>query len=68
MPSATAAPGTSSPSGRRRGVGAAALCVDTLYTGPIASALGGLDLSLPVGMVVSAALYAALMRTLTPVE
>lgn len=50
------------------GVGAAALCVDTLYTGPIASALGGVDLSLPVGMAVSAALYAASMRTLTPVE
>lgn len=50
------------------GVGAAALCVDTLYTGPVASALGGIDLSLPVGMAVSAALYAAVMRTLTPVE
>ncbi|MCX4956979.1 purine-cytosine permease family protein [Streptomyces virginiae] len=50
------------------GVGAAALCVNTLYTGPIASALGGVDLSLPVGMTVSAALYAASMRTLTPVE
>ncbi|WP_328787823.1 MULTISPECIES: purine-cytosine permease family protein [unclassified Streptomyces] len=50
------------------GVSAAALCVNTLYTGPVASALGGIDLSLPVGMVVSAALYAALMRTLTPVE
>ncbi|WP_030769743.1 MULTISPECIES: purine-cytosine permease family protein [unclassified Streptomyces] len=50
------------------GVGAAALCVDTLYTGPIASALGGLDLSLPVGMTVSAAVYAASMRALTPVE
>ncbi|MFD7910788.1 purine-cytosine permease family protein [Streptomyces sp. NPDC059752] len=50
------------------GVSAAALCVNTLYTGPVASALGGIDLSLPVGMVVSAALYAALMRALTPVE
>ncbi|MYV74467.1 nitrate reductase [Streptomyces sp. SID1046] len=50
------------------GVGAAALCVNTLYTGPIASALGGIDLSLPVGMTVSAALYAASARTLTPVE
>ena len=44
------------------GVAAAALCVNTLYTGPIATALGGVDLSLPVGMVVSAGLYAALMR------
>ncbi|MFB6820825.1 purine-cytosine permease family protein [Streptomyces virginiae] len=50
------------------GVGAAALSVNTLYTGPIASALGGIDLSLPVGMTVSAALYAASTRTLTPVE
>ncbi|MFJ9340574.1 purine-cytosine permease family protein [Streptomyces sp. NPDC101733] len=45
------------------GIGAAALCVDTLYTGPVAAALGGLDLSLPAGMLVSAALYALLMRT-----
>ncbi|MGV9305312.1 purine-cytosine permease family protein [Nonomuraea sp. NPDC003727] len=44
------------------GTGAAALCVNTLYTGPVAAALGGLDLALPVGMVVAAALYALLMR------
>ncbi|TXS14592.1 nitrate reductase [Streptomyces sp. adm13(2018)] len=44
------------------GVTAAALCVDTLYTGPVAAALDGLDLSLPVGMAVAAALYALLMR------
>ncbi|MEU3409144.1 cytosine permease [Streptomyces sp. NPDC006670] len=44
------------------GVGAAALCADTLYTGPVAAALGGVDLSLPAGLLVSAALYAALMR------
>ncbi|MFE5733058.1 purine-cytosine permease family protein [Streptomyces sp. NPDC056528] len=44
------------------GVAAGALCVNTLYTGPVATALGGLDLSLPVGMGVSAALYALLMR------
>ncbi|MFJ9550206.1 cytosine permease [Streptomyces erythrochromogenes] len=43
------------------GVAAAALCVDTLYAGPIA-ALGGVDLSLPVGMAVAAVLYAASMR------
>ncbi|WP_405791223.1 cytosine permease [Streptomyces sp. NBC_00029] len=50
------------------GVGAAVLCVNTLYTGPVASALGGMDLSLPVGMTVSATLYALLMRPLRPVE
>ncbi|MFF3618259.1 purine-cytosine permease family protein [Streptomyces sp. NPDC002467] len=44
------------------GVAASALCVNTLYTGPVAAALGGLDLALPAGMVVSAALYAVLMR------
>lgn len=44
------------------GVTSAALCVNTLYTGPIATAVGGVDLSLPVGMTVSATLYALLMR------
>ncbi|MFJ9342035.1 purine-cytosine permease family protein [Streptomyces sp. NPDC101733] len=44
------------------GVTAAALCANTLYTGPIAAALGGIDLSLFVGMSVSASLYALLMR------
>ncbi|MFF4319222.1 cytosine permease [Streptomyces sp. NPDC001568] len=44
------------------GVGAAALCVNTLYTGPVAAALGGVDLSLPVGLLVPAAVYALLMR------
>ncbi|MEV6250851.1 cytosine permease [Streptomyces sp. NPDC051742] len=44
------------------GVTAAALCVNTLYTGPIAAALDGVDLSLPVGVIVSAVLYALLMR------
>ncbi|MFI5647627.1 purine-cytosine permease family protein [Kitasatospora sp. NPDC051705] len=43
------------------GVACAALCVDTLYTGPVA-ALFGVDLALPVGMVVAAAVYAVLMR------
>ncbi|MFJ3583028.1 purine-cytosine permease family protein [Streptomyces sp. NPDC090127] len=42
------------------GVGAAALCVNTLYTGPIAAALGGVDLALPVGIVVTAGCYATL--------
>ncbi|MEU4954097.1 hypothetical protein [Streptomyces lavendulae] len=43
-------------------MGAAALCVDTLYTGPVAGLLGGVVLSLPVGMAVSATLYAVTMR------
>ncbi|MFJ2096757.1 purine-cytosine permease family protein [Streptomyces anulatus] len=44
------------------GVAAAALCVNTLYTGPVAQALGGLDLALPVGIVVASILYTVLMR------
>ncbi|MEV5545737.1 cytosine permease [Streptomyces sp. NPDC052309] len=44
------------------GVAVAALCVDTLYTGPIAEALGGIDLALPAGIVVAALLYALLTR------
>ncbi|MFE9561329.1 purine-cytosine permease family protein [Streptomyces sp. NPDC006487] len=44
------------------GIAAAALCVDTLYTGPVARALDGVDLSLPVGIAVAASLYAPLMR------
>ncbi|QDQ15830.1 purine-cytosine permease family protein [Streptomyces spectabilis] len=44
------------------GVTAAALCVDTLYTGPVAGALGDMDLSLPVGIVVASSLYALLTR------
>jgi len=39
------------------GVVAAALCVDTVYTGPVA-ALAGVDLSLPAGIVTAAAVYA----------
>ncbi|MFJ9774961.1 purine-cytosine permease family protein [Kitasatospora sp. NPDC101157] len=46
------------------GVATSALCVDTLYTGPVA-ALTGVDLALPVGTVVSAAVYAPLMRRAT---
>ncbi|NUR87843.1 MAG: nitrate reductase, partial [Nonomuraea sp.] len=42
------------------GTVAAALCVNTLYTGPVAAALGGLDLSLPVGLIVAPALYVLL--------
>ncbi|RFU86083.1 nitrate reductase [Streptomyces triticagri] len=44
------------------GTAAAALCVNSLYTGPLASALHGLDLALPVGMTVAAVAYAALGR------
>ncbi|MFH9069097.1 purine-cytosine permease family protein [Streptomyces alboflavus] len=44
------------------GVTVSALCVNTLYTGPIASALDGLDLALPAGITVSASLYVILSR------
>ncbi|MFI7382234.1 purine-cytosine permease family protein [Streptomyces sp. NPDC049813] len=44
------------------GTTASALCVDTLYTGPLATAFGGLDLTLPVGMAVACACYAATAR------
>ncbi|MFF2437250.1 purine-cytosine permease family protein [Streptomyces sp. NPDC058107] len=44
------------------GTAAAALCVNTLYTGPLAGALGGVDLALPVGIAVASAVYATLMR------
>jgi cytosine/uracil/thiamine/allantoin permease len=44
------------------GMAAAALCVDNLYTGPVATLLGGVDLSLPAGMVVAAGLYVVLSR------
>ncbi|WP_328334807.1 MULTISPECIES: purine-cytosine permease family protein [unclassified Streptomyces] len=46
------------------GVVTSALCVNTLYTGPIAAALGGVDLALPVGMAVASAAYVILMRSL----
>ncbi|MFJ2770649.1 purine-cytosine permease family protein [Streptomyces sp. NPDC087300] len=44
------------------GVVAAALCVNTLYTGPVSHALGGADLALPAGMVVASAVYVGLLR------
>ncbi|MEV7614265.1 cytosine permease [Streptomyces sp. NPDC089799] len=50
------------------GAAAAALCVDTLYTGPLAEALGGLDLSLPTGLLVSSVLYALLSRRTPPAQ
>ncbi|MEU6658311.1 cytosine permease [Streptomyces sp. NPDC046821] len=41
----------------------ASQCLDTsMYTGPIAGAAGGLDLSLPAGITVSATAYVVLMR------
>ncbi|MEU8758294.1 cytosine permease [Streptomyces sp. NPDC048659] len=48
------------------GAVAAALCVDTVYTSPVSHALGGVDLTLPAGMAVSALLYAVLMRGRIP--
>ncbi|GAA1936909.1 purine-cytosine permease family protein [Kitasatospora viridis] len=42
--------------------GAAALCTDNpFYTGPLARALDGIDLSLPVGTLLGAGLYLAMM-------
>ncbi|MEV6833401.1 cytosine permease [Streptomyces sp. NPDC051133] len=46
------------------GVTASALCVDTVYTGPVAAVLGGIDLALPAGLLVASAVYALLMRRL----
>ncbi|MFI8366800.1 purine-cytosine permease family protein [Streptomyces sp. NPDC085466] len=43
------------------GVAAGALCVDSVYTGPVAAAVG-MDLSLPVGMAVATTLYLLLGR------
>ncbi|NML53484.1 nitrate reductase [Streptomyces sp. R302] len=43
------------------GLAAGALCVDSVYTGPVAAAVG-MDLSLPVGMAVATVLYAVLGR------
>jgi purine-cytosine permease-like protein len=45
----------------------ASQCVNTsMYTGPTARAAGGTDLSLPVGILVSAAVYVAMMRSRRP--
>ncbi|MFE6227484.1 purine-cytosine permease family protein [Streptomyces sp. NPDC057854] len=43
------------------GVAAGALCVDSVYTGPVAAAVG-MDLSLPAGMAVATVLYLVLGR------
>jgi purine-cytosine permease-like protein len=43
---------------------ATALCLSTeVWTGPIAESLGYVDLSVPVGMLVSVVVYAVLLRT-----
>lgn len=43
---------------------AAAMCLSTtVWVGPIAQAIGSIDLSVPVGMVVASLLYAGLQRT-----
>lgn len=45
------------------GITAGAVCVDnSLYTGPVAEVLGGVDLSLPAGMTVAAVGYGLAMR------
>ncbi|MFE7706912.1 purine-cytosine permease family protein [Streptomyces sp. NPDC057486] len=44
------------------GTAAAALCVNTVYAGPLARALDGVDLALPVGIAVASAVYAVMMR------
>ncbi|MFT4262461.1 MAG: cytosine permease [Nocardioides sp.] len=38
-------------------------CAATVYTGPVASAIGGIDVSLPVGLILPGAAYLLLMRT-----
>lgn len=45
------------------GAAVASQCLNTaLYTGELAKAADGVDLSLPAGILISAAAYAALMR------
>jgi nucleobase:cation symporter-1, NCS1 family len=46
------------------GTAVASQCLATpLFTGPIARAAGGTDLSLPAGLLVSAAVYLLMMRS-----
>ncbi|WP_344818861.1 purine-cytosine permease family protein [Microbacterium soli] len=46
------------------GTTASALCLSTeVWTGPIAQAMGYIDLSVPVGTIVAAVVYVALLRT-----
>jgi purine-cytosine permease-like protein len=45
------------------GIGAALLCSATLvYVGPIAALIGGIDLSVPVGLIVPFVVYLAMVR------
>lgn len=37
-------------------------CVNTAYTGPVADALGDVDLALPAGMLVASAVYVLMAR------
>ncbi|WP_052844988.1 hypothetical protein [Streptomyces sp. NRRL S-31] len=46
------------------GVTASALCVGSVYTGPVAAALGGVDLTLRAGLVVASGVYAVPTRHL----
>ena len=48
------------------GTATAALCLNSLYVGPVASALGGADLSAVFGPLVAGLVYTALFRTLYP--
>lgn len=44
------------------GVATALFLSTTVWVGPLGAALGGLDLSVPVGLIVSVGLYALLAR------
>ncbi|WP_186581854.1 hypothetical protein [Streptomyces sp. BK340] len=46
------------------GVAASAACADTVYSEPVAAALGGIDLALPVGLLMASGVYAVSMRAL----
>ncbi len=51
------------------GMIAALLCINTsVFVGPVASALGGADLSVPAGFLVGATVYYLLARTSVPAE
>ncbi|MEV6071419.1 cytosine permease [Nocardia sp. NPDC052001] len=51
------------------GMAAAALCIDTsIWTGPVAAALGGADLSVPAGALIGGLVYFLLARTTVPAE
>ncbi|BDM74184.1 hypothetical protein HEK616_76710 (plasmid) [Streptomyces nigrescens] len=48
------------------GTACAALCMNTLYTGPVARALHGINLALPVGIAVASALYCFGVKLVPP--